>query len=211
MLAPIREVVSRARGAGGRRDSGDSMPNSRRSSVEAVRADWHAGRFIAFGAAVAAVASLTTIMYYANRPDVPDDPDSAIYVLVAQQVAHGHFVDPVRTPGYPLFILLITRFAGWGNLEAISIAQSVLFVLASIGTYILAALVVRRAWAALLAALPVAANVMLLSYVQPVMTETQGLFLLVCLALALTWFVRSPQPRGVWVAMGILLALAITR
>src|SRR5258706_4851919 len=113
MLAPIRGVVSRALGVGGLRDRRDSTPNWLRSIAAAVRADWHAGRFFALGAAVAAVASFPTIIHYANRPAVPTDPDSPNYVLMAHQVAQGHFVDRVRTPGYPIFILFITRFPGW--------------------------------------------------------------------------------------------------
>src|SRR5258706_13893787 len=105
MLAPIRGVVSRALGVGGLRDRRDSTPNWRRSIAAAVRADWHAGRFFALGAAVAAVASFTPIIYYANRPAVPTDPDSPNYLLIAHQVAQGHSGHARRTPGYPMFFL----------------------------------------------------------------------------------------------------------
>jgi 4-amino-4-deoxy-L-arabinose transferase-like glycosyltransferase len=179
--------------------------------VTAALVDLRGPRFLACGAVVAAVASLATIASYVNQPAVPYDPDSPIYLYVAGQVAQGHFVDRTRTPGYPLFIDLVTHFAGATNLEAISIIQGVLFVLAAVGVYVLAALSARRAWAALLVALPVAANSMLISYVHPIMTEAQALLLLVGLALALVWYIRQLHPRAVWLAMGILFALAITR
>lgn len=185
---------------------------SRRPAIfRIIWADWHGSRALTCGVVVAALASFVTILSYKNLLPVPHDPDSVVYLQVARQLTHGHFVDPVRTPGYPLFIDLVFLFAGRNNLAALSAAQGVLFVLAVIGVYGLAYLILRRAWAALLIAAPIAVNVTLLSYVRPIMTEAQAIFLLVCFALALVWLVRANHPRVLWLAMGILFVLGMTR
>lgn len=191
--------------------AGNWPSNLLQRCVAGILVDWHGRRFVAFGAVVAVVAGCVTLASYANQPAVPYDPDSTVYLQVAGQVFHGQLVDRWRTPGYPLFIGVVTHLAGVANLDAISIVQGVFFVLASLGVYVLAALLCRRAVGALLVTLPVAANVMLISYVRPIMTEAQALLLLVCLALVLVWYIRTPRPPTVWLAMGILFALAMTR
>ena len=189
----------------------DRFHQLRDRMVALILAVWKVRRFLPFGVVVVLVASFAVIVTYINHPGVPDDPDSPIYIYLASRVAHAQFVNQIRTPGYPLFIALVTSLAGASNMNAVSVAQGVLFVLASVGIYLLAVLLFDRAWVALLVTLPVAANVMLISYVKPIMTEALAIFLLVSLALALVWFVRDPRPRGIWLAMGLLFALAMTR
>lgn len=196
-----------------RSDAGEA---SSRSSVSArvagmVQADWNGPRVLIVGAAVLALATLVTIAYYLNGPSIPTDPDSTIYLLIAHQVSKGQLVDPVRTPAYPLFILIVSHIGGRLNLSMVSVAQGLLYVLATVGVYWLAFLILRRTWAAFIIAALVAANVMLISFVRPIMTEAQTLFLLVCFALALVAFVRLPQARTLWLAMGILFILGMTR
>lgn len=195
--------------------SGDKAPSRmfllfKRIQTRA-QADWKGSRFLTFGAAVALLASLVTIAYYVNSPRVPHDPDSDWYLLVAHKVAHGTFTDAVRTPAYPLFIDLVSLFASKRNLPAISIAQGVLYVVAAVGIYGLAFLIFRRAWVALVIAALFATDVLLISYVRPIMSEAQAMFLLVCFALTLVWFVRASRLRTLWLAMGILFALGMTR
>ncbi|MGH2514050.1 MAG: glycosyltransferase family 39 protein [Ktedonobacterales bacterium] len=190
----------------------DGKATLRRPSISKIfLADWNGPRFLTFGIVVTLLASLVTLGYYMNEPGIPGDPDTSGYLLVAHKVAHGQFLDPVRTPAYPLFIDLILLFAGRNNLVAISIAQGVLYIVAAVGVYGLACLIFHKAWIALVIAVPVATNVLLISYVQPIMTEALALFLLVCLALALVRIAQAPQPRILWLAMGILFALGMTR
>lgn len=193
-----------------RHDGGEAMDRWS-TIVRSVQADWNWVCVLVFGAAVIVLASLVTIAYYINGSSVPTDPDSLIYLLVAHQVSLGQFVDPTRTPAYPIFILFVSHIGGRQNLTSVSIAQGVLYVLATIGVYWLAFLLVRRPWAAFIVASLVATNVMLLSFVRPIMTEAQALFLLVCLALAIVAFVRMPQARTLWLAMGTLFVLGMTR
>lgn len=177
----------------------------------AILDDWRGAQYMPYGAAVVLLASLVTLAYYHNQPTTPFDPDSPVYVTVSHKVAQGHFFDPVRTPGYPLLLALVWLITGKDNLAAASDLQGVLFVLAALGAYGLACAVVRRAWLAAAITLPVAASVLLVSYTIPILTEALALFLLTCVAVVLAWLVHRPDPRKLWLAMGLLFALGMTR
>lgn len=168
-------------------------------------------RYVIGGAIIGVVASLVVIMSFINQPNDLYDPDAWIYLAVANNVAHGHFVDRVRTPGYPLFIDVVMKGFGLSDPHAFTAAQSSLFVLAAIGTYALVAFITRRAWIALVTALPVALSVELVSFARPIMSEGLAIFLVTCLALAFVWYVRSGHISLIWAAIGILFALAMTK
>lgn len=174
--------------------------------------DWRGPRYLAWGAVVLALTSLVTILYYANMPHPGIDPDSAAYLRHARAILDTcHFVDPTRLPGYPTFIALLFLATGRGNLDAVSIAQGVLYVLAMLELYVALCLMLRRAWVAALIVAPVAINTHLLSYVRPILSEGLALFLLASLALALVVFLRWPGPPTLWGVAVALLALFLTR
>ena len=174
--------------------------------------DWRGSRYLAWGAVVLALTSLVTIGYYANAPHPGIDPDTAAYLRQARAILDsGHFVDPTRLPGYPTFIALLILATGRGNLDAVSIAQGVLYVLATLELYAALCLMLRRAWVAALIVAPIAINTHLLSYVRPLLSEGLTLFLLASLALALVVFLRWPGARAFWGVTLALLALFLTR
>ncbi len=146
-----------------------------------------------------------TIFYYANAPYPGIDPDTPAYLTQAGHILDaGRFVDPARLPGYPTMIALLFLVTGRGNLDAISVAQGVLYVLATLELYAALCLVLRRAWVAALIVAPVALNTHLLSYMRPVLSEGLALLLVATLALALVVALRWPGPRALW---GVTLAL----
>lgn len=177
-----------------------------------IARDWRGPRYLAWGAVVVALTSLVTIFYYANAPHPGIDPDTAAYLGQASAVLDsGHFVDPTRLPGYPTFIALLFLATGRGNLDAVSIAQGVLYVLATLELYAALCLMLRRAWVAALIITPIVLNTHLLSYVRPLLSEGLALFLLATLALALVVFLRWPGARAFWGVTLALLALFLTR
>ncbi|HEU4783163.1 MAG TPA: hypothetical protein VFS83_07485, partial [Ktedonobacterales bacterium] len=174
--------------------------------------DWRGPRYLAWGAVALALTSLVTICYYANAPHPGIDPDTAAYLRQARAILDtGRFVDPTRLPGYPTFIALLFLATGHGNLDAVSIAQGVLYVLATLELYAALCLMLRRAWVAALIVAPVAINTHLLSYVRPILSEGLALFLLATLALALVLALRWPRPLALWGVAVALLALFLTR
>ncbi len=177
-----------------------------------IARDWRGPRYLAWGAVVLALTSLVTIFYYANMSHPGIDPDTAAYLRQATAILDsGHFVDPTRLPGYPSFIALLFLATGRGNLDAVSIAQGILYVLATLELYAALALMVRRAWVAALIVAPIAINIHLLSYVRPLLSEGLALFLLATLALALVVFLRWPGPPALCGVTVALLALFLTR
>ena len=177
-----------------------------------IARDWRGPRYLAWGATVLALTSLVTICYYANAPHPGIDPDTAAYLRQARAILDsGHFIDATRLPGYPTFIALLFLATGRGNLDAISIAQGVLYVLATLELYASLCLVLRRAWVAAVIVAPIAINTHLLSYVRPILSEGLALFLLASLALALVLAVHWPRPLALWGVTLALLALFLTR
>lgn len=174
--------------------------------------DWRGPRYVAWGGLLLMLTALVTILYYANAPQPEIDPDTPAYLGQAHQMlAAGHFVDPARLPGYPALIALIFLVAGRDNLGAVTVAQAVLYILATLEIYAALCLVLRRAWIAALIAAPLALNTHLLSYVLPVLSEGLALFLLATLALALVVFLRWPGARALCGVAAALLALFLTR
>ncbi|GCF08940.1 hypothetical protein [Dictyobacter arantiisoli] len=123
----------------------------------------------------------------------------------------GHLVNFWRLPVYPLFITAIYAMAGQGNVEAVSIGQAVLFVCATLEIYWVAALIFKRPWIAFVLGLTVGGNLMLLSYVKPLMTEGMGLWLLTSLVLLTLLFLRTFKRRFLWLTALVMFLLFMTR
>jgi hypothetical protein len=174
--------------------------------------DWRGPRYLAWGATVLALTSLVTICYYANTAHPGMDPDTTAYLRRVAAIFDTHqFVDPARLPGYPTFIALLFLATGRGNLDAVSVAQGILYVLATLELYAALCLALRRAWVAALIVAPIALNTHLLSYVRPLLSEGLTLFLLATLALALVVALRWPRPPALWGVTVALAALFMTR
>ena len=123
--------------------------------------------------------------------------DSWSYLYVVDQIQqHGQMVNFWRLPGYPLLIWFTYALTGQGNVAAVSVVQGMLFILSVLEFYILSLLILRRAWIAFLLSLLVGTDIVLLSYVKPIMSEGVALWLLVTLALAVTLFYFTSWSKG---------------
>ncbi len=178
----------------------------------ALKADWRGTRFICLGLVVLLTTSLIVLAYYLNHPTPETYPDTATYLSVTQQILNsGKLVDTVRLPGYPLLIALAFLVAGQGDLLAASITQGVLFVVAVGEVYVITYLLTRRAWMGLVIGLLVGANIYLLSYVKPILSEGFSLWFVTSLALALVLFLRTWRMRYFWLVAALLLIAMMTR
>ncbi|HZR43526.1 MAG TPA: hypothetical protein VFB12_25655 [Ktedonobacteraceae bacterium] len=159
------------------------------------------------------LALIVTVFYYLNYPGVELNADTPAYLHVVERIqTHAYqLADTWRLPGYPLLILLVYALSGQGNLMAVSIVQAGLFVLATLEIYVLALWLAGRAWLAFLIGLLVGSNIILLSYVKPIMSEGVALWLLTTLALAIAYFVRTTSVRAFWLVVICILPLFLTR
>src|SRR5205085_2784501 len=85
------------------------------------------------------------------------------------------------------------------------------FVLATMEIYALAILVFKRTWMAFLIGLIVGTNVVLLTYVKPIMSEGLALWLLSTLALAVVVYIRHLRMPAFWIVVLCMVLLLFTR
>jgi len=183
-----------------------------RSATNTLAMDWRTDKTYFFAGILLLITTLVVVVYYINNPQPFVGPDSFEYIANAQRIAtHGQFVDPHRLPGFPLLIVLVFTLAGQGNLMAISIANGILFILATLEIYVIALLVLQRRWVAFLLGLLVGTNVVLLSFVKPIGSEALALWLVVTLALVAVLFARTLRIRYLWLVMACMLTLILTR
>ncbi|HEV8194856.1 MAG TPA: hypothetical protein VGP82_25670 [Ktedonobacterales bacterium] len=191
------------------------LRRSARRTASVLTLGWRTNEHYAFACTLGAVTSLLVVAYYVNHPSpeqYPDYPDAAEYLGRAHDIQmQGQIVDPRRLPGFPLLIVLVFKLTGQGNVMAVSITNALLFVVASLEIYVIAVLVLQRRWAALLIGILVGTNVVLLSFVKPILSEALALWLVVSLTLATVLFVRTLQVRYLWIAMACILLLCLTR
>jgi hypothetical protein len=153
-----------------------------------------------------------TLIYYVNDPFVRITVDTPGYLSALQHLqAMGNPVDFFRLPTYPLFLLIIYTLTGQGNLMAVSIVQGVLFVCATAELYMLTLLVTRQKWVAFFVGLLVGTNVILISYIKPIMTEGLSLWLLTTTLLMAVLFLQTLRYRFFWLASLCLFFLMFTR
>src|SRR5438105_2170261 len=161
------------------------------------------------------LALLTTVVvvcFYLNHPQAEPLADTWSYLYVVDRIQRqGQLVNFWRLPGYPLFIILVYAFMGQGNLEAVSAVQAVLYVLATLEIFVLVYLVFQRAWVAFFIGLLVGANIPVLSYVKPIMSEALALWLLVSLTLTVIIFVSTLRVRTLWLVTAWTFLLFLTR
>jgi len=174
--------------------------------------NWQVLRYVVFGVLLAVVTTLVVMIYYYNHPEPEPRADTWSYLYVVDRIqVYGQLVNFWRLPGYPLFIVLIYMLKGQGNLAAVSEAQALLFILATLEIYVLAALILRRAWGAFLIGVLVGINIPLLSYIKPIMSEALGLWLLTSLALAMIVFLKTFRLSVFWLMTVCILLLFLTR
>lgn len=170
------------------------------------------GSRLFFGGVLVLVTSLTILAYYLNHPYPEQYPDTISYLTFAQSMQlNGHFVDASRLPGYPFLIFIVFRFVGQGNVQAVSIVQAILFVLATLEIYILSLFIFRRIGVAFIIGLLVGTNITLLSYVKPLLSEGMALWLVVSLSLSVVLFVQTLRVRYLWLMTFFGLGLFLTR
>ena len=167
---------------------------------------------VCFAVILLVLTTLVVVAFYLNHPQPEPLADSWSYLYVVDRILRYHQVANFwRLPGYPLFIVCVYKLTEDGNLGAVSAAQAILFVLATLEIYVLALLVLRRAWMALLISLLVGTNLVLLAYVKPVMSEALALWLLVSLTLSVIIFLRTLHISMLWVVALFTLLLFMTR
>ena len=181
--------------------------------IKWIIADWHTHKYLFFAVLLLLLTIIPTLAYYLNYPRLELNPDTPAYLSVVDHILARPYllVDTWRLPGYPLEIALIYALLGNHNLMAVSIIQAVLFVLATIEVYILSILLFRHAWLAFLIGLLMGTNLVLLSYVKPIMSEGLALWLVTTLVLAVTYFIRTMRVRAFWLVTICLLPLILTR
>ncbi|MGZ3679531.1 MAG: hypothetical protein ACXVDI_13290 [Ktedonobacterales bacterium] len=173
-----------------------------------VAADWGGSRFLPWGLALVAMSTIVVVIYYQAMPYVEFDPDTRAYLNVAAQIEqHGQLVDVGRLPGYPLLIVLV----GATHLAALSVVQAALFVAAVVEVYAILCVATRRAWLAATVAGLIGANIHVISYDKPILSEALTLFFTTTLALAVTLCIRRMSVRRLWAVAISLLALFLTR
>lgn len=177
-----------------------------------IRSDWRTGKYVPLAVILLIWTSLVVAAYYLNHPQPEPLADSWSYLYVVDQIQrHDQIVNFWRLPGYPLLIWLVYGLAGQGNLGAVSVVQGVLFVLSVLEFYILSGLLTRRAWLAFTLSLLIGSNVVILSYIKPIMSEGMALWLLTTLALAVTLFLHTFRLRFFWLVILCTFLLSFTR
>lgn len=178
-----------------------------------IAANWYTSKCFFAGALLLLITIISIGAYYLNYPQVELNPDTPAYLYVVDKIlAHPYsLVDTWRLPGYPLEIVLVYLLAGLHNLTAVSIAQGILFLLSTLEVYILTTLLFRNTWVAFFVGILVGTNLILVSYIKPIMSEGLALWLVVTLALAVIYFLRTMRPRFLWLVTLCLVPLLFTR
>ena len=171
-----------------------------------TRFSWYIGSILFL------ITTAIVLLFYLNAPFVATNIDSAGYLRAMQQLqTTGNPVNSFRMPTYSLFLLAVYAVSGQGNLMAVSIVQGFLFILATIEIYLLLLLITRRKWLAFLVGVLIGTNVILISYVKPIMTEGLSLWLLTTIVLCTVAFLKTLRPRFFWLSVVGLIFLLFTR
>ena len=177
-----------------------------------AKADWRESRYGLVGLILLLSSSLIVIAYYTNHPNPEVYSDTTEYLAATQHImTSGKLVDPMRLPGYPLFIALVFLVGGQGNLAAVSIVQGILFVIAVLEIYIITCMVTQRAWMGLIVGLLVTSNTYLLTFIKPVLSEGFSFWVVTSLALAILLFMRTLRVSYFWLIAAFLLMAFMTR
>ncbi|MGZ3602027.1 MAG: hypothetical protein ACXWQ5_20660 [Ktedonobacterales bacterium] len=150
----------------------------------------------------------------AQTPITAINNDSQSYVHVADNFAHSFlpsFVEPFRTPGYPLFLLLVKRVTGtsfanmycqptYPNIAACNqafipfvFAQAVVYGITVLEVYVLAYWLTRKRWMATVATIVASCNLYMYSWEREIGTELLSMWAIVTVLLIFVRYVRRPS------------------
>ena len=189
----------------GNDDAGDAGPRPQ-STVHRARDLW----------LVAVIAAIANFLYLHFSNGDYFYPDSITYLTPARNLLHGlgyitepGIVETMRTPGYPLFLLPFLALSS--SVVPIVIAQHLMNIALTIGTYLLAMHVTARRRIAILAAILFALDTPSIHHANRVLSEALfTLLLFVVFALALRLMHRATLPLAA--ITGVLAgALALVR
>ncbi len=139
---------------------------------------------VALACALGQIATLTQVPFANLTPDSPS------YLLLAMNVAQGHFFDPTRTPGYPVFLWMVMKLFGphstitsvnyvSQDYSSVVIAQAILMIAAIFESYFLTYRLTLHRWAGALVGVALGLNVYLLDWEREILTETLSLWIIV--------------------------------
>lgn len=186
-------------------------PSESRQIVKA-RLDWQARKNTLLAMALVLITTVVVVIYYVNHPHPEISIDSGEYLSQARLIqTQGQVIDPHRVPGFSLLITAVFMLTGQGNVMAVSIVNALLFILATIEMYCIALLIFRQGWAAFLIGLLVGANIGLITFVKPILSEALTLWLLVSLAWVTVLFIQRFRTRYLWLMATLILGLFLTR
>ncbi|MGZ6308833.1 MAG: hypothetical protein ACXWP6_20460 [Ktedonobacterales bacterium] len=165
----------------------------------------------------------------AQTPITAINNDSQSYVHVADNFAHSFlpsFVEPFRTPGYPLFLLLVKRVTGtsfanmycqptYPNIAACNqafipfvFAQAVVYGITVLEVYVLAYWLTRKRWMATVATIVASCNLYMYSWEREIGTELLSMWAIVTVLLIFVRYMRRPS---LWCggALGLFLFVSV--
>jgi hypothetical protein len=163
---------------------------------------WQPRPSVLLGILLIVIAALVTVLYYLNYPPIEQTLDTPSYLYSMHQMQLiGNPVNDQRLPTYPLFLLLIFAISGQGNLTAVEIVQGILFVCVVGEMYVLGFYLFRKTWLAFAISLLVGTDVILVSFVKPIMTEGLSLWLVTSMVLMVVLFLKTSHWRYLWLAI----------
>ena len=165
---------------------------------------WQPGFGVLLGILVIVIAALMIMLYYLNYPPIEQTLDTPSYLYSMHQMQLiGNPVNDQRLPTYPLFLLLIFAVSGQGNLTAVEIVQGILFVCVVGEVYVLGFYLFRKTWLAFTISLLVGTDVIIISFVKPIMTEGLSLWLVTTMVLMVVLFLKTNHWRYFWLAIAM--------
>jgi hypothetical protein len=139
-------------------------------------------------------------------------PDSTTYLAIAKHMLTTHLLnDPVRTPGYPLFLALLWLLTGGQHLWAVVLAQAVLIVCAAVEVYVLLWRVRGQRLLACLIACVLGINPFVSNWERLMLTEALTYWIIVTLFLVFERLLRQVRAAPLVAFVSLSVAAILTR
>lgn len=185
---------------------GHRLPHSRRAPLAALTP--HLRPLLALGALVL----LAQLVLLASHPPIPGGPDSDEYLAAAHNIlVHGHFADPLRTPGYPLLLAIIFLLRGTQDLTAVVFVQAGLLLAATFELYLLAVRLSRRVWLACALAALFGANLLVIDWEYSIRPEALAIWTLITLFLLIERLLVALRTRTLLAVAALLFCAIMVR
>lgn len=135
--------------------------------------------------------------------------DTLSYFQAAQAIAKSpiHLLAPIRTPAFPLLLLIVLSVMGWTHFNAIVHAQMVLLVVAIFESYALVFHLTRRRVVAVIIASLLATNLYVLSWERVLLSELLAIVAIITTCFFFERFLRRPNHV---MTVGLTAALILT-